>query len=293
MTEASASKDPNQMRSYMEALINPFSLAIKSPKILDGEIKYTAALKLRATGEIICSPTLNTNIFIFPGLTNVICYSVTQSGPDARTPDDINVDGTIFKQHVSTAADRSNVRLARLTGAAARFFLTNSAEEDDGYWEAARITSHVPADTIIQNDSTDTYTGLAVLKVLETDYELANNPTYQFGHLRDLHKFVFKLNSTDNDHKFSPVAGLDAPLAANVESLADFNQWDMIFIKIRGRRNVVSPSVLRFDTVSNQELVYAENSPLARMMEETYRDNNIDNYLEFSRVELPGFQAIN
>jgi hypothetical protein len=77
-----------------------------------------------------------------------------------------------------------------------------------------------------------------------------------------------------------------------MKALADIDQWDMIFIQIRGRRNATSPSVLRFDTVSNQESVYAEVSPLARMMDETPRDQNIEGYLEYSRINLPAFQAI-
>jgi hypothetical protein len=289
---SATTKDPAWTKAYMESLINPFSMAMKSPKILDGEIKYTAGLKLRATGEIICSPTLTTNIIVFPGLTNVICYSTNPIG--GTDPVNALIDGAIFKQHISTESDRKNVRLARLTGAGLRLFLSNSAEEDDGYWEAARLTTQRSADGIVKLDTTGTSTGTAVPKVMDGTYELANNPTYQFGHLRDIHKYVFKLNSTDNDHKFSSVAGLDesATTDSSIQALTDLDQWDMIFIKIRGRRNPTSPSILRFDTVANQEVVYAENSPLGRMMDDSQRDPNIDGFLEYSRIELPAFQAI-
>jgi hypothetical protein len=126
------------------------------------------------------------------------------------------------------------------------------------------------------------------LKALSQDYELANNSTYQFGQLRDIHKYIFKLNSEDNNHKFSAVSGLDSSQDLginNMKALADVDQWDMIFIKICGCRNATSPSILRLDTVSNQEPVYMEVSPLARMMD-------IEGYLEYSRVNLPAFQAI-
>lgn len=286
------------MKTYMEMLINPFSTTIKSPKIIDGEIKNTAGLKLRATGEIICNATGNTNIILFPGLTNVICYCVDPNDEDLNAvPDTTNiiVDGTIFKSHLSKPEDRAVVRLARLTGAGVRFFLTNSAEEDDGYWEACRITSHHDAaDFILKNDTTGNL-GCGITKVLSTDYELSNNNTYQFGHLRDIHKFVFKLNSEDNDHKFSSVAGLNTAVdpLTNAKALSDLDQWDMVYIKVRGRRNATSPSVLRFDSVGNQELVYAEHTPLARLMDETPRDPNIDGYLTHSRIDSPAFQAVN
>jgi hypothetical protein len=290
MAQATA-KDETWNRAYMETLLNPFSMAVKSPKILDGEIKYTAGLKLRATGEIICSPTGNTNIVLFPGLTNCICFTTDpQGGVD---PADINIDGTVFRQHLSVENDRLNVRLARSSGTGGRFFLTNSAEEDDGYWEAARLTTQRSSDAVVKLDSTGSFLGAGVLKVLDPDYELANNPTYQFGHLRDLHKYVFKLNSSDDDHKFSAVGGLTPGVASETSTtaLTDFDQWDMIFIKIRGRRNAASPSVLRFDTVSNQEIVYAENSPLGRMMDDSPREPRIHDFLEYSRIDLPAFLA--
>lgn len=287
-------------KQYMESLINPFSLIFKNHKIFDGEIKSTAALKLRATGEIVCSATLNTNIIIFPGLTNIICYSNAPNGNDNTTAnlvppltDPVKIDGTIFKQHLSTEADRSVVRLARLTGAGARFFLTNSAEEDDGYWEACRVTNHISTGDFFLKEDGNGNLGAGLIKTLALDLDMANNSTYQFGQLRDMHKFVFKLNSEDDDHKFSPVSGLNTAVnsVANVGSLADLDQWDMIFIKVRGRRNATSPSVLRFDSVSNQELVYSENSALHRMMDQDKRVNDISKYLEFSRVDLPAYQA--
>lgn len=302
MTQGPGSRNAAWMKAYMESFINPFSTGLKSPKILDGEIKSTAALKLRATGEIVCSATTNTNVILFPGLTNVICYCNAPTGLDNSSDpllppltDPIIIDGTLFKMHLSTPSDRASVRLARMTGAGARFFLTNSAEEDDGYWEACRVTNHSSErDVFFKNDSYGSL-GAGVLKALATDFDLANNNTYQFGQLRDMHKYVFKLNSEDNDHKFSPVTGLNqsAPGANAMTALADLDQWDMIFIKIRGRRNATSPSVLRFDTVANQELVYSENSPLARLMEENPRDPNIEGFLEYSRIDLPAFQAIN
>jgi len=298
MTTGPSSRNAAWMKAYMETMINPFSTTLKSPKILDGEIKTTAALKLRATGEIQCSADAVTNIILFPGLTNVVCYCTLPTGTDnspAPATDNINIDGTVFKKHLSTPADRAVVRVARLTGAGVRFFLTNSAEEDDGYWEACRITNmQASFDYIFKNDSSGNL-GQGVLKVLSTDFDLANNTTYQFGQLRDIHKYVFKLNSQDNEHKFSAVSGLNTSQDLgnnNWTSLADVDQWDMVFIKVRGRRNTISPSVLRFDSVANQELVYAEDSPLARLMEETPRDANIEGYLTYSRIDLPAFQAM-
>ena len=277
-----------QMRMYMESLINPFSTIIKGPKLLDGEVKHTAGLKLRATGEIICSPTVNTNIVIFSGLTNVICWTTNPSGSGPGfISTDIQVEG--FTQHLLTQSDRDNVQLGRTVGAGARFYLTNSAEEDDGYWEAVRLTSHNPNDVVtldtagavVVPPTTVDISGLGMPRVLDPNFDLANNPSYQSGHLRDIGDYIFKLNSTDNDHKFNDLQG----------QLADISQWDLIFIKIRGRRNAASPSVLRFDTVSNQELVYTETTSLGRLMVENKREDAVDRFLEYSRVTEPGFKV--
>ena len=302
-TPTPESSDTQWMRDYMETLINPFSMKLKAPKLLDGEVKYTAGIKLRATGEIVCSSTQNTNVILFPGLTNVICYCTEPSGlDDSADPlespltDPVNIDQTIFRHHISTVEDRRSVRLARLTGAGVRFFLTNSAEEDDGYWEACRLTAHnYDGNLFFKNDSSGANFGAGLLKVLATDFDQVNNKTYQFGQLRDFHKYVFKLNSQDNDHKFSPISSLNttAPLNNMATSLTDVNQWDMVFIKIRGRRNAASPSVLRFDSIANQEIVYAENSPLSRMMDETPKHPDIAGFLEYSQVALPSFQTSN
>lgn len=303
--DSNKNKKAEDRRAYMEMLMNPFTTTIKNPKLLDGEVKYSAAMKLRATGEIECSATGNTNIILFPGLTNVICYCSAPAGGDnyvGATPtngdvvlDPIVIDGTIFPAHLGTATDRGAVRLGRLTGAALRLWLTNSAEEDDGYWEAARIISHSGEQDVVFKDdnSTPTNLGGAVLKALNSDLNIVGNPSYQFGQLRDIHKMVFKLNSTDNDHKFSPIASLNANYTDTnpVKALADMDQWDMIFIKIRGRRNATTPSILRFDSVANQELVYADTSPLARLMDGGPREPNIQAFLEHSRVELPAFQV--
>jgi len=284
------------MRVYMETLINPFSTTLKSPKLLDGEVKNTAAIKLRATGEITCNATGNTNIILFPGLTNVICYCNNPTGTDAAVDgsgrDNVLVDGTVFDKHLSAPADRAFVRLARLTGAGVRFFLTNSADEDDGYWEASRITSQQAQSEYFTKLDSNGSLASGIQKVLATDYNLANSQTYQFGQLRDLYKYVFKLNSEDNHHKYSPISGLNTTVDPGLSNLAELDQWDMIFIKIRGRRNAISPSVLRFDTVANEELVYSEDYPLSRLMDETPRDPNIDGFLTYSRLDLPAFQAI-
>lgn len=274
-------KDAQWKKMYMESLINPFTTT--PVKILDGEIRTTAAVKLRATGEIVCSSVGVTNVLIFPGLTNVLCWSSTPDDVFTTPVANMTLDGATFKSHLSLQADRDKVRVARLTGAGARFFLTNNTEESDGYWEAVRVSNYADYMTYEQTTATNGDLGYAVHAVRSTDYPVVSNSTYQFGQLRDIHKFVFKLNSTDNDHKFNRIDG--------TTGLESSDKWDAIFIKIRGRRDAATPSILRFDTVANQEVVYSEISALARMMDSTPRDNEIEKFLEYSRIDLPAFKV--
>lgn len=298
LESASKEKDEAWTRAYMEALINPFSHTIALPKILDGEVRRSAAMKLRATGEIICSPVHNTNIILFPALTNVICWCTEPDGsfPDVPNHDRVLNNSAVFRNHLSTEEGRSNVRLCRLVGAGLRLWLTNPAEEDDGYWEACRINSQVVGTDITFFDNPPDGTNAKVLKALDMDYDMVNNSTYQFGQLRDVNKHIFKLNSTDNQHKFSALTGLNGrpkePGPADSDPpLDDTKNFDMIFIKIRGRRNAATPSVLRFDTIANQELVFSEETQFERLMEKTVRIPNIEGFLEHSSVDKPSFQV--
>lgn len=270
MTSLSSIKQRETQDEQQEAMafmINPFSIAIKSPKLLDGKVTRSAGLKLRKTGEIICTTNGVTSIVLIPGLSNSLCWFM----------DNVISVPPVFPGHLGTDVDRTNVKMARLVGCALRLNLVNNAETDDGYWEAARLSADL-SDFQIASGSLVSYAG---------DYltDLANNSTYMTGRNRDLHKYVFKLNSFTTEHPFSsikPVTDLDQMLDQT---------WDIILIKVHGRSVLNSPSVLMFDTVSNQEIIYQENTALARLMTPSIRDANFQAYLNYSKIELPAFQV--
>lgn len=258
------------MDNYITSLIDPFNTTILQPKLLDGRIPRTAGIRLRATGEIACNPSGVTYIALIPGLSNCICWKTSPS--TVETP-------TAFGGHVENTTNRAFVKQIRLVSSALRLTLVNSALENEGYWEAARIP-------VSDSDFTiDTTTGVLNLPLLTSGIELANHQTFQTGKCRDLHRLQFKLNTMETNHVYGPIAA-----TPTVAAFSDAT-FDMIVIKIHGRNVSASPTVLMYDCVSNQEVVYVENTALARLMSRSPKINNFGAILERTSYPLPAIQA--
>lgn len=268
MEDLKAKEKKDEQQDVMTFMLNPFSTLVKNPKLLDGKVTRSAGLKLRKTGELVCSTATTTIIALIPGLSSSLSWKMDSA---------IGVPN-VFPGHVGTSNDRTNVKMARVVGCALRLNLVNNAETDDGYWEAARVSADL-SDFIVAvsgNGTQVSYNG---------DYEmdLANNSSYMSGRNRDLHKYVFKLNSFTTEHPF-----------ASIKSTTDLDQmldqtWDVVLIKIHGRAVIGSPSILMYDTVSNQEIIYQESTALSRLMTPSIRDPNFQTYLNYSKIDLPAF----
>ncbi len=254
---------PNQtLQVYTKSLLDPFDKGMSQPKLLDGKVSRSSGIRLRATGEITCNGTGSTFIALVPGLSNVICFR-TENDPliPESTP-------APFQGHLDTANDRSNVKAVRNVGTALRLSLVNSADQNEGYWEAARVPTNAMDFLFTMTDPGDpgatppvppTYNS-SVSMTLGT-LDLSNYQTYLTGKLRDIHRYQFKLNAIDNDINF-------AQIRTEPPQLSDFvsEQWDTIIIKIHGRVEVGAPSMLMYDCISSQEVIYKENTALARLM---------------------------
>lgn len=258
------------MNTYVTSLVDPFDSEILQPKLLDGRANRSAGIRMRSTGEISCDPAAPTYIALIPGLSNAICWKTAPS--TVMTP-------TAFAGHVATAADRAFVKQARVVSAGLRLSLVNSALENEGYWEAARINIQDADFTV------DTTTGVLNLPMLTTGIDLANHQTYQTGKMRDLHRFQFKLNSQETQHVYSSVSG--TPTAA---AFAD-STFDIIVIKVKGRVGASTPSVIMFDCISNQEVVYVENTALSRLMSRSSKLPRFDDILDRTAYPLPAVQV--
>jgi len=261
-----------QMAAYTKSLLDPFDKTINQPKLLDGKVARSSGIRLRATGEITCAGVGTTYVALFPGVSNVIAWQVDELlGPSTPQP---------FAGHLDTPTDRTNVKSVRTVGAALRLSLVNSADQNEGYWEAARIpTNHLDF----------TFEGLTSAVSMPMggtgNVDLSNYSTYLTGKLRDIHRYQFKLNAIDNDIKFSRLV-VEPP---TVESLVS-DQWDTIIIKIHGRVEAGAPSQLMYDCISAQEVIYKENTALARLMTSTAYVEATKSLLTRTRFNAPGIQ---
>jgi hypothetical protein len=261
-----------QMQAYTKSLLDPFDKTISQPKLLDGKVARSSGIRLRATGEITCAGTGTTYVALFPGASNVIAWQVDEvAGPITPQP---------FAGHLDSVADRANVKSTRTVGTALRLSLVNSADQNEGYWEAARIpTNHLDF----------TFEGATSAVSLPMggsgNVDLSNYATYLTGKLRDIHRFQFKLNAIDNDIKFSRMV-TEPPTTENMVS----EQWDTIIIKIHGRVEAGAPSQLMYDCISAQEVIYKENTALARLMTSTAYVPQTKSLLTRTRFNPPGIQ---
>lgn len=260
------------LQAYTKSLLDPFDKGMSQPKLLDGKVARSSGIRLRATGEITCNISGSTYIALFPGASNVLCWRVDSDPLVAE------VTPVEFQGHLDTIADRANVKAVRTVGTALRLSLVNSADQNEGYWEAARI----PTSAL---DFSFSGTGTSLAQTLG-NLDLSNYQTYLTGKLRDIHRYQFKLNAIDNDIDFSRIL-TEPPEVSQFVS----EQWDTIIIKIHGRVEVGAPSMLMYDCISCQEVIYKENTALARLMTTSPYVPQTKSLLTRTRFNPPGVQV--
>lgn len=260
------------LQAYTKSLLDPFDKGMSQPKLLDGKVARSSGIRLRATGEITCNISGSTYIALFPGASNVLCWRVDS---DPLVPEVTPVE---FQGHLDTIADRANVKATRTVGTALRLSLVNSADQNEGYWEAARIPTSALDFSFVGG-------GTAAAQTLG-NLDLSNYQTYLTGKLRDIHRYQFKLNAIDNDIDFSRILTEPPDVSQFVSE-----QWDTIIIKIHGRVEVGAPSMLMYDCISCQEVIYKENTALARLMTTSPYVPQTKSLLTRTRFNPPGVQV--
>lgn len=260
---------------YVRSLVDPFNLTISQPKLLDGRVDRTAGLRFRTTGDITCKTNGPTYIALFAGCANVISWV---SADTPQVPEG-------FVNHIGTTADTEVIDSLRIVSTALRLSLVNSSHENEGYWEAARIphknTDFIQPTTAVTPGGTATANRLMVdpTKLAAYAEKLSQYATFQSGKLRDLHRHQFKLNSWDIDHDFMQFS--------NPTNSPGSGRFDTIIIKIHGRVDATSPSVIHYDSVSNQEVVYNEGTVAARLMTRNVAIDGFDQILQKTNYTLP------
>ena len=274
------------LQVYTKSLLDPFDKGMSQPKLLDGKVSRSSGIRLRATGEITCNGAGSTYIALVPGASNVLCWRVDD---DPAVPE---ITPTPFQGHLDTVTDRSYVKMTRTVGTALRLSLVNSADQNEGYWEAARIPTSALDFSFTVTDpdpagdgSLPPETNTAVSMTM-ANLDLSNYQTYLTGKLRDIHRYQFKLNAIDNDINFSRI--LTEPPTVN-QFVSE--QWDTVIIKVHGRVEVGAPSMLMYDCISAQEVIYKENTALARLMTSSPYVPQTKSLLTRTRFNPPGVQV--
>lgn len=251
-----------EIEKYVKALLDPFDSEVTQIKIQDGREDLTAAIRFRSVGSLSCDTADASLIALIPGFSNALGYSIAGVTEVAHPA---------FPSHVDTVDNKAKVKGVRLVSCGLQLSLENSPDENEGYWEAVRIPN-VPYTVV------DPVTGVISPSNFAAFSSIANYQSFQTGKLRDLHRFQFKLNSRADEHFFQTPADLFDPT------------FDVILIKIYGRRVAASPSIIRYNVVSNQEIVYDDTTLMSRLQTKNDRIDNIGKVLDKTDYLKPGVQ---
>lgn len=248
---------------YFNSLFNPFDNSITHPKLLDGRIERTAGIRLRQLGTIDCpldgSPVY---IVLFPGFSNVLAWS-SSAGDFAAT---------VFTSHFDDGGARNLINKIRKISAGLKLTLANTPDQNEGYWEAIRVpTAGTLSTDLINFQLTSTF---ASLENLFSD--APNDATFITGNIRDIHKYLFKINPKTTDIEYT--TNMTAQHA---------DAYDAVVIKVYPRTDASIPTRLRFECVSADEVSYKQGTMLSRLQTFSRRLTNFEDMLDKIKFKKP------
>jgi hypothetical protein len=279
-------------------------MTTKQPKIPDSKVTESLGFTTRAVEEIrpsAITPGDGTlHILLTPGqacgihILNHHLMTDTVGRTDTRAYSVPFISSnpmslTSFGLGGGTIENADDYARWRVVSQAVRFTLLNVDDEDDGWWEAVRVTEPLnAADWTVQPMGIGNGFNNATLapQALLTEFQsrnIVNDRSYCTGALRGIHNHNFELHPMGDDHDILPQSdawrlssddvntsrSIDAETVYGFESgsddaknmvkeLIDYS-YDMIYIRINGRvPSDTSPGVsrLHMNLVSNQEIVF-------------------------------------
>ncbi|UNI72606.1 MAG: capsid protein [Avonheates virus SG_924] len=325
-----STKAPSEAERQLAVYHNPFSLATKQPKIPDGKITESLGFQTQAVGEL-SGCNADSDPVVPSGLpTNGVMHVLLYPGQDAGMlvygdlagayPNGDIISGDQFNSNlakancigfagsngfnwnpIASSGDASGTLTKdeayaawRVVSTGLRLNLLNPAEEDDGWWEAVRLTEPMrTTDYAIYNRDNSTSTTQGTITPLEILYNkigsnITNEQSYTTGLLRNLgaHTFACHPIMDQHDVQQQPLAhlvetgdvesrsttlanGFYATLADGRPRLQSFinsvidPSYDMVYIRIHGRPTGAATR-LHYNVVSNQEIAFSANEKEAR-----------------------------
>lgn len=295
----------NEVKQQLHMLHNPFSSATSQPKLPDGKVSKSLGFTTQSVEEV--TGTGLVEMLIYPGINSMVLFkdndpashlgnrgwfipSFTGSNVVDWNAADL-VGATTAAFNVRSA---DNYAMWRMVSAGVQMKLLNPVDQDDGWWEACRVTAELDNNEWMLatvNDQTDVLNNgtLAPVNQLYTGINLANivnEPSYSTGLLRDLHRVQFELHTQKDFHDFIHMRdNINIPTEAlnsvtNIDYVATFNSgfddpmelvnqftdqnMDMIYIRLHC--NTVNGSRFHMNQVMNQEIVFDPSERESRFM---------------------------
>ena len=293
----------SEAKKQLEVFHDPFSPATSQPKIPDGKVSESVGVSYQTTGTLTNAGTGGEDIMhivLYPGLNAGFIAKntgLTTQGTrdyfvagysDAGNLNYANMDPVSRERYVV----EGGTSMWRIVSQGLVLSLLNAQDEDDGWWEAIRFQYAFDSDdwkmTTTNNGTSLTsqgcvapygYFGATGQDLPGTD--IASEPSYCTGLLRDLHQAQFNLVGTMDHHDFTRVKedhmltgtqDLTAvDLVTNLEgsfkedagpavqqlvtNLVD-QTYDAVYIRLHCRPQASGGSQIHYDLVSNQELYY-------------------------------------
>lgn len=247
--------------SFTKSRKNPFDKTALNAKIPDGKATVSNAVRVQTIAEFTCATNAKLYGVFFAGLrTPLLMKGVETGSPVAANFDnsprfDSSTDPFTWKT--------DQLEKWRTVSSALRFQMVNNADENDGWFEAIRINPQVKADFFRLcalsnaagkegNIELKTPGALPWIPAQDTDV-WANHPTYVTGKIRDFHQYMWKLNSVNSDHDFSPVSSTSG--LENFAACAVDTSYDIICFRVHPRTTAPNTKLVAH-VVSNQEMIF-------------------------------------
>jgi hypothetical protein len=315
-------------RDQLEVFHDPFSNATTQPKIPDGKVVRSFGTSNNWVGELVNEAGEELlHIVLYAGQNTAMCARNIPPSIGGNTNDFaafgftdngganwIDITAAQPTDETDTIFQRDSWAQWRTVSCGGHFQLLNAAEEDDGWFEAVRLSEpfrnedfelQTTSGGIDRNEGTIAPTGMLRQgsNFRLQSYDLANEPSYTTGLLRDIKNYQFELHGKKDHHDFTTCksrVNLPSPLGG-VRDLANFDQtrlvanfntgasnevqdlvnqfidesYDMIYIRVHCRQNGADASLngsrLHCNIVSNQEVQYPTNVKESRF--ETLSNN--------------------
>jgi hypothetical protein len=255
------------INSNLAVMRNAFSTAAVNPKVPDGKVSCSSAMR-EATCNVhtFGAAVVTTTFVLTPQLSHVLSIypqtaAVAAAGTTAAVAASYNADSIVYHKHnpelLNTNIGQGNhPDKWRVVSCALRLSCVNAAEYNNGWFEAIRYSPKVAS---FEATPAGANAGMHRLRVnAENDLLLssswANSPSYVTGKLANLYKHQFNLHSV-GDREY---------ITASTTSYLD--DFDCILVRVHAAvQSTTAPAAaIHFHTVTNYETVYDAGAAMSR-----------------------------